>query len=109
YEYAPQSQTFYNVDPYPRANHASVSVGFDGAVWVLHSDGTAAKIAPLSGIVMSPGRSFTQLSVGADGDAWAVNGTSVYHYNRLTLNWDPISASLTRISVGSGANVWGLD
>ncbi len=107
YDYDAQYQTFYPVEP--GVSYTSVSVGFDGAVWVLHPDGTVAKLGPIYGSFAPPPQSLTQVSVGADGDAWGVDGTLVYHYNRLTLNWDPISGSFTRISVGSGANVWGLD
>lgn len=75
--------------------------GNGGIYW--YNIGTLAfqKIADTSG--------FTQLAVGVDGDVWAVKDAVAYHYDVLHNTMDATPGSITQVSVGFGAAVFGLN
>ena len=101
------------VTPYPNAAILSrVRAGFDGAVWTLGNNGVGRIIPPGNQLVVpSPYVAVpTDICVGGDGDTWSYDNGRVYHYNRLTTNWDAIAnPGFGRMAVGSATNVWGLD
>lgn len=53
----------------------------------------------------------TQISVGADGTAWGVNGSEqVFRYNSSSQSWQQQSGiTLSVLAVGSSSAVWGLN
>ncbi len=51
----------------------------------------------------------SQVSVGADGTAWGVDGSgAIYTFNTQSQSWQQAPGSLSQISVGSNGAVWGL-
>jgi phospholipase C len=89
---------------------ASISVGSAGAVYGLNSSGAIFWYNPGTGYFQYiPGTfGFTQISVGVDGDLWAVQGNIAYHYDLLHNAMTPSSQSIAQVAVGSGNNVFGL-
>jgi Tectonin domain/FG-GAP repeat len=52
----------------------------------------------------------SQLSVGADGAVWGINGFGqIYSYDFATASWMNIPGALTQIAVGSSTAIWGID
>ncbi len=61
------------------------------------------------GFTLMPG-SLQQISVGADGTIWGINGADlIYRYDPNTQSWVQAPGNLARISVGANGSVWGLD
>jgi len=88
----------------PRSDHAVWGVGFDNGVYRLN--GTAWEKLP--GVMR-------QLSVGADGEVWAIDGSTtapangypIYRWNGMA--WKLQTGSLSQISVGSASAIWGVN
>ncbi len=60
------------------------------------------------GFTLQPG-SLQQISVGADGAVWGLNGGQIYEFDTNLQSWVHIPGFLTRIAVGSNGDVWGLN
>lgn len=51
-----------------------------------------------------------QISVGADGTVWGVNGDDqIFAWDAQASSWNYIPGSLSQISVGSASSVWGIN
>lgn len=89
----------------------SISVGSAGAVYGLNSGGGIFWYNPGSGAFqyIAGTTAFTQISVGVDGDVWAVKNNVAYHYDVLHNTLDATPGSIAQVMVGSGAAVFGLD
>jgi hypothetical protein len=54
--------------------------------------------------------SLAQISVGADGSVWGVNGSQqIFTYNTSTASWTQIPGALTYVAVGNANAVWGIN
>ncbi|HEX3684281.1 MAG TPA: tectonin domain-containing protein [Bryobacteraceae bacterium] len=89
----------------------SISVGSAGAVCGLNSGGGIFCYNPGFGAFqyIAGTVAFTQISVGVDGDLWAVKNNLAYHYDVLHNTLDVTPGSIAQVMVGSGAAVFGLD
>lgn len=52
---------------------------------------------------------FSQIAVGVDGDLWAVKDAVAYHYDVLHNTMDTTPGSITQVTLGFGAAVFGLN
>lgn len=52
----------------------------------------------------------TQISVGADGTTWGVNGSQqVFRYNSSSQAWQQMPGSMAVVAVGSSSSIWALN
>ncbi|HEX3683282.1 MAG TPA: tectonin domain-containing protein [Bryobacteraceae bacterium] len=106
YSYNEQTQSWTTLNV---SNVGQLSVGSSNATWALERSGSIYQWDSGSQtFVQTPG-TLGQISVGMDGDAWGVNGSSVFHFNRNTQSWDSVAAELTQIAVGFDGAVWGIN
>ena len=108
YHYVPAMNTWA---PIPGAL-IQLSVGSAGAVYGVNATGYIYWFNPGTGQLqqVTPTAGFSQVSVGIDGDLWAVQNGIAYHYDVLHGTMVATAgASIAKVSVGSGANVLGLD
>src|ERR1700728_766532 len=110
YQWNAQSATWVSVP----GQLAQIAAGADGSVWGLDSSNRVyhytGPAQPYHTLTQLPG-SFSQISVAPDGTAWAVDATNlVYVFDRGTQSFQNVPGqSMTRISVGSAAVVWGIN
>ncbi len=107
YHYNAQTAGFSQVS----GSLAQIAVGSSGSVYGVNSAGSIYWYNPGTGYFQWVATSigFTQISVGADGDVWAVKNNAAYHYDVLHNSMAATSASIAKVMVGYGAAVWGLD
>jgi len=90
-------------------NVQELSIGSAGAAWALDRSGNIYHFdASSQTFVQIPG-TLTQISAGADGDVWGVNGSSIFHFNSSTQSWSQLAGELTQIAVGFDGAVWGIN
>lgn len=96
-------------------NLTSIAVGANGDVWGLNS---SQSIFRLVGTTLRGYQTLTpvngtadQISVAVDGRVWAISGNAVEYFDpgMQSLEVFPGAPSLSQLSAGEGANVWGLD
>lgn len=107
YHYNPQTQLF---SPVP-GTLTQIAVGSTAAVYGLNDEGAlfwynpgSSRFEYINGTV-----GFGTISVGVDGDVWAVNSGVAYHYNALQATMEATPGSFATVAVGYGAAVYGLD
>ena len=88
-----------------------ISVGSAGAVYGVNAAGYIYWFNPGTGLLqqVTTANGFSEVSVGIDGDVWAVQNGAAYHYDVLHNTMDLANgASIAKVMAGSGANVFGL-
>lgn len=109
YHYNAQGSYFAEV----KGTLKQIAVGSAGAVYGLYEDGGIYWYNPGTGafqlLANTNGAGFTQISVGVDGDLWAVKGDVAYHYDVLHNSMDATPGSIAQLAVGYGAAVFGLN
>jgi hypothetical protein len=90
---------------------SQIAVGSAGAAYGINLAGQLFWYNPGSGgFQYIPGTAgLTHVSVGVDGDVWGIANQMAYHYDVMRNRMDPTPGSLTQITVGSGASVYGLN
>jgi virginiamycin B lyase len=119
-------------EPVTGETFASLSAGNDGAVWAVTTQGAVEQFDPTVLWFGTAQRPLTQVSVGADGDAWGLNGTeglnpakisagfdsaawmvdtsgNVWRYDTQTKSFAQAGKGMQSIAVASDAVVWALD
>ena len=110
-------------------NLHSMAVGANGSVWGINSSQQIYQFGgptrqPQGLLFVSP-NSLSQVFVGADGSVWALaapanyppdsgpqtTNTQVEYFNAGTQSFENVSGApqMVQLSVGAGADVWGLD
>jgi hypothetical protein len=86
-----------------------IAVGVDG-VWGLNSSGQIFEFNPVTQVFNRITGTLSSISVGGNG-VWGLNAAhQVFRYEASTRKFIQIAgASLSSISVGTGAGVWGID
>lgn len=81
-----------------------------GKVYVGTTDSVAVfgLFNPPLALALVPGV-LAQVSVGADGTVWGINGIGqIYQYDAKLQSWTLMPGYLTQIVVGNNGNVWGI-
>lgn len=88
-----------------------IAVGSAGAVYGLEQSGGIYwyNIGTQDFRLIANSSGFSQISVGSDGDLWAVKDAVAYHYDVLHNTMDATPGSITQVEVGFGAAVFGLN
>ena len=110
-------------------NLHSMAVGANGTVWGINNSQQIYQFRgptrqPQGLVFVSP-TSLSQISVGADGSVWGLaapanypadsgpqsTDTQVEYFNAGTQSFEPLlgAPQMVQLSVGAGADVWGLD
>lgn len=106
YHYNPQQQSWNQVPGWL----SSITVGSAGAVYGFNTTGSIYWYNPGTGYFQYvPGTvGFSEISVGVDGDLWAVKNNTAYHYDPLHAIPDA-TEHLAHVVAGSGGSVFGVD
>ena len=87
-----------------------LSVGADGTVWGLNTNGEIYSYDSQTNDWTSGSRTLSQIAVGSSGAIWGLNAAGdVYQFNSTSRTWDLVSGNLSQIAVGSDGAVWGLN
>ncbi len=90
---------------------SQIAVGSAGAVYGINGEGGifwySSRTRSFQYFLGTTG--FEEISVGVDGDVWAVKDNAAYHYNVLYNRMDSTPGSIGQVKVGYGGAVFALD
>jgi Tectonin domain/Pro-kumamolisin, activation domain/Subtilase family len=92
-----------------------LTVGPGGNVWAIDFFGNSYHWNPTSQTFVPVPGTFSSISVGADGDTWALDSrlfsgwSPVYRFDASAQQWVQVPGSLSSIAVGFDGAVWGLN
>jgi hypothetical protein len=93
----------------PGGSVISISVGSDGAVWAIVSNGSIYRYIRGSQTWQSIYGGLASISVGNSGAVWGVQSNgNIYKYVGGSQTWQQIDGILASISVGGDGTVWGV-
>ncbi len=89
-------------------------VGPNAIAWAIDYPSTNYAWDPSSQSFLQTSTTFSAISVGADGDTWALSGATyygaaIYHLDSNTQIWIQVPGQLRQIEVGNSGAVWGIN
>lgn len=89
---------------------SSVSVGADGSIWGLNSNGNIFTFnLQTQSWTQVPG-ALTEIAVGSANSVWGLNSAGqVYRWDAGTPGWDVIPGNLSHIAIGADGDFWGIN
>jgi Tectonin domain len=107
--FADSIQTTQAWQQIPGGGVISISVGSDGAVWAIVSNGGIYRYIRGSQTWQNIYGTLASISVGNSGAVWGVQSNgNIYKYVGGSQTWQQIDGTLASISVGSDGTVWGV-
>lgn len=86
-------------------------VGSSGAMWARDPSGKLYRWDPASQTFGQVPGAFFSMSVGADGDTWAIQSppNAIFHFDPSTKSWVLVPGELNQIAAGNDGAVWGIN
>ncbi len=113
-----QSEVFTrtsDADPWQQVdNLVQVDASADGTIWAIDDNGDIQIKGPGQTNWSTYAGSYTDITVNASGDAWALGptvhatGSEIFHWNDATNTWDIFGGRLSDIAVDDSGRVWGV-